>query len=439
VVPFKDDRRSQRLGQGVATALCGAVLWSLYAVSVETPSAVVSNQPPALQIRRPAAAVSAARAVSQPAARKPEPVIRINLTPAPQAQLSVGVRGPYVIRAVGSGDVLQRGEELAEANVKGSSSGITIGKKSFHDSRIEIVPAKSDLVVAERHAYHGSLQIERQKSGKLTAINVVALEQYVSGVIDAEMPAAFPPAAREAQAIVARTYALWQMQHAEPAAHYDVFATVRSQKYLGVDYVNDRGRKLAGESASSRAAAAATRGKVCVSQGKLFCTYYSAVCGGRTNAGREIFDDADAVLRSVPCEWCSESDKYRWNAELSLAEFKTGLKKALGGKAPSDIKTIRQTAGPGAGVIAHFEIGDGKKSTTVNGIALRQSLPNGKLLSPHFAMRLQSGKVHFEGQGFGHGAGLCQWGARGQAQSGKLAVEIVRYYYPGADISDWGY
>ncbi len=437
-MPFKDDRRSQRVGQGLATALCGAVLWALYAVSVETQPAVAPHPPPELQIRRPAAAVSAAR-VPQPAARKPEPTIRVNLTPAPQAQLLIAVRGPYVIRTVGSNDILQQGKELAETSVKGSPAGITIGKKLFKQARIELVPTKSGLVVAERHAYHGSLQIERQNSGKLSAVNVVPLEQYVSGVIDAEMPAAFPPAAREAQAIVARTYALWQMQHAEPAAHYDVFATVRSQKYLGVEYMNDRGRKLAGESASSRAAAAATRGKVCTAQGKLFCTYYSAVCGGRTNVGREIFDDADAALRSVPCEWCRESDKYRWKTELSLAEFQTGLKKALGSKTPTEIKTIRQTAGPGAGIIAQFEISDGKKTAKVNGIALRQSFPNGKLLSPHFAMQLKSGKVQIEGQGFGHGAGLCQWGARGQAQAGKSATEIVRHYYPGAEIGDWGY
>lgn len=436
-MPFKDDRRSQRLAQGLATAVCGAVLFGLYAIGIEPPATV--SRPPQLQIQRNPPIASAVTPAVKAPARKAEPVIRVNLTPSPRNKLLLAVRGPYVIRAVGSERVLQRGDQLAEVSVQGTPNGCALGRQSFSDSRLEIVPTKSGLVVVEGHAYHGTIQLDRQKSGALTAINVVPLEQYVSGVIDAEMPAAFPTAAREAQAIVARTYALWQMQQADPTAKYDVFATVRSQKYLGVDYVDDRGRRLAGESDSSRRAAAATRGKVCTARGTLFCTYYSAVCGGMTNTGREIFDDADAVLRSVPCEWCRDSDKYRWQTELTLAEFQAGLKKAVGSKAPPDVTTIRQTAGPKAGVIAQFEVGNGRKKVSVSGIELRQSLPNGKLLSPHFAMRLTSGRVAITGQGFGHGAGLCQWGARGQAQAGKSPTEIVRHYYPGADITDWGY
>lgn len=429
-MPFKDDRRTPSPGAWIATAICGIVLAALILAGSRQ-----ENRPPSPELkvapRRPR--------VEPPRARKPEPVIRVNLTPSPQAQLRIAVRGPYVVRPVGEKAVLQEGRSLLETSVAADGRGLRLGSKVFQRSAIEIASTGSGLVSVDDHAYHGAVRIYRQTSGKLTAVNVLPLENYVSCVIDAEMPANFPPAAREAQAIVARTYALWQMQQANPAATYDVFATVRSQKYLGVEYVDGKGRRLAGESPGSRQAAAATRGLVCLANGRLFCTYYSAVCGGATTPGRDVFDDADDALRSVPCEWCRDSDKYRWTAKLKPSELLTVLRRQRNGRDLATVKTIRQIRGPQAGLISSWEISDGRRSVAIDGVTLRQNLPSGRLLSPHFSMRLHDGHILAEGQGHGHGAGLCQWGARGQAIAGRSAREIVQYYYPGAAVSEWGY
>src|SRR5258708_36314358 len=117
------------------------------------------------------------------------------------------------------------------------------------------------------------------------------------------MPAAFPEEARKAQAIVARTYALYQKQVADGGSIADLFASTRSQKYLGYQY-REGGKLLAGESESSRRIAAATRGQVCHYQGKIFCTYYCAVCGGSTVRGTEVFSDAAPPLVTVNCDFC---------------------------------------------------------------------------------------------------------------------------------------
>src|SRR4029077_15905930 len=127
--------------------------------------------------------------------------------------------------------------------------------------------------------------------------------EYTASVVDGEMPAAFPDEARKAQAIVARTYALYQKRVAARGSIADLFASTRSQKYLGYQY-REGGKLLAGESESSRKIAAATRGQVCHYHGKIFCTSYCAVCGGNTVRGTEVFSDAGAPLVSVKCDFC---------------------------------------------------------------------------------------------------------------------------------------
>lgn len=429
-MPFKDDRRTPSSAAWIATAVCGGLIGLLIYLGRGVPGPDV---PPLLKIppRRPAAA-------SRPPKRL-HPLIRVNLTAKPATKLIISIGGSYEIHSLETYKSLATGKSLDDTEVRVDERRLIIGRHSLPLQAVEVSVAGNVRIGVDRHQYRGVVRVIPQASGRLIAVNVLPLEDYVACVVDAEMPAKFPTAAREAQAIVARTYALWQMQEADPNASYDVFATVRSQKYLGTEYVDGKGRRLAGESASSRNAAAATRGLVCQSHGKIFCTYYSAVCGGATTPGKAFFSDANAVLKSVPCEWCRNSDKYRWQATLSDEELLTVVKKHAAPRNLTAIRSIRQTAGPHAGVIASFEIGDGRRTATIDGNTLRQQLPVGKLLSPHFAMKLSGSKIEVQGNGFGHGAGFCQWGASGQATAGKSAREIVTYYYPGATVAEHGY
>jgi stage II sporulation protein D len=182
---------------------------------------------------------------------------------------------------------------------------------------------------------------------------------------------------------------------------------------------------------------AATRGTVCQRHQKLFCAYYSAVCGGQTTNGQSVFKDAIDVVRSVPCEWCRDSPHYRWTTALSHDEFHNRAFK--NGNRPSEIRSIRQQDGPGGGLISRFEFDDGQRPVSVTGIELRERLPAGTLSSPHFQIKLEQDRVVFEGRGHGHGVGFCQWGAKGQAEAGRNSLDIVRHYYPGTEIAVLNY
>ena len=359
------------------------------------------------------------------------PLIRVNVTPGGTEALQLEVRGPYAVRQVGASRELGKGTSLVPTKVQATTTGIKIGAATYNTTQLEIIPKQSPGIRVNDHLYRGTMRLFRRKDATVSAVNVLPLEEYLASVVDSEMPAAFPEAARQAQAIVSRTYALYQMKHADPAAVYDLFSSQRSQKYLGVEYTTGDGRRLAGESTASRLSVAETHAVVCAQRGQLFCTYYSAVCGGQTTNGSEIFSDAAPLLKSVPCEWCRDSEYYRWTAPLERREF---LKQAQSLGSLSSVASIRQTSGPGGGSISRFRLSDGKKSVDVTGVELRERFPATILRSPHFTLSLKPNQALAEGRGHGHGVGFCQWGARGQALSGKSAHEIVRHYYPGAQL-----
>ncbi len=370
-------------------------------------------------------------------------LIRVNVTPGGSEFLQLAISGPYSIRSLSSTSgtaakrasnssrELSHGDGLVVTRVEPTQSGLKIGHSTFAVERLEVVPQTQPAIRVNGHLYRGHVRLFKRTDGRVSAVNVLPMEEYLASVVDSEMPASFHDAARRAQAIVARTYARYQQQHADPAAVYDLFNSQRSQKYLGVEYRDSNGRRLAGESVSSRRAVSDTRSMVLQHRGHLFSAYYSAVCGGRTTAGKELFEDAAPVLKSVPCEWCRESNYFRWTAEVSEQDVLHGLRDL---KPLSILASIQQTAGPGDGVISRFQIGDGRKSLDINGVQLRERLPAGTLRSPHFALSLNKHVVKVAGRGHGHGVGLCQWGANGQAQAGKSCFEILRHYYPGATL-----
>ena len=106
------------------------------------------------------------------------------------------------------------------------------------------------------------------------------------------------------------------------------------------------------------------------------------------------------------------------------------------GKSFQQLKTIttleqNQAASRGG---PRFQVGDGNHTYEISGKALRNLFPSGLLPSPYFTARLDDGHLVFDGRGHGHGVGLCQWGARGQALDGRSTPQIIESYYPGVSL-----
>ena len=397
------------------------------------------HQLPTLQLKPPGTTQDVSRSSKLEQDSKPstrEPIIRVNVTPGGVDSFRIEIRGKYQAVSLETGRTIALKLTTGEHQVTGHHAGLQVGDASYSTTQIEISPEQSPAILINGHLYRGKIRLFRRTDGKVSAVNVLPIEEYLASVVDSEMPAKFPEAARRAQAIVARTYALYQIQTAEPKAVFDLLSSQRSQKYLGVEFRDRTGRRIAGESTSSRQNVASTRGIVCRHQGQLFCTYYSAVCGGCTTDGRSLFRDASDVHRSVRCEWCRSSPHFRWKSRLSADLFQTkGLKQSH----PSPVFSVDPIASSVEGDISRFHVQIGNTQLKVNGTELRERLPVGTLASPHFEIQLEDQSVIFEGRGHGHGVGFCQWGAKGMAEADYDCDAILRHYYPGVEIESIRY
>jgi SpoIID/LytB domain protein len=148
-----------------------------------------------------------------------------------------------------------------------------------------------------KHLYRGSMQVDLV-SGKLRAINIVGLEQYLYGVVPSEMPFTWAPEALKAQAVVARSYALATRR----TGAFDLYPDTRSQVYLGVEH----------EKPSTTAAVDATAGQVVLYQGEVAKTYFFSTSGGRTASAEDVWGEAVPYLVSVPDPYDSISPHHTW-------------------------------------------------------------------------------------------------------------------------------
>jgi stage II sporulation protein D len=148
-----------------------------------------------------------------------------------------------------------------------------------------------------RHRYRGSIQID-VTGGKLRAINMVGLEQYLYGVIPSEMPFTWLPEALKAQAVVARSYALATRR----AGAFDLYPDTRSQVYLGIEH----------EKPSTNAAVNATAGQVVLYEGAVAKTYFFSTSGGRTASAEDVWGEPVPYLVSVADPYDSISPHHDW-------------------------------------------------------------------------------------------------------------------------------
>jgi stage II sporulation protein D len=412
-----------------------AALITLGAAALIWNSASQRKPPPELKLRSVPSAAKAGAARPRPPGSAP--TIRVALADQPVREAKLRIDGPFTVRSLDHAQTLLESGALQECRVTLDRGGFRLGGHTIASRRIEIVPGSSPGVWVAGRLYRGRVRLVA--AGDRTTfrcVNVVPLEDYIASVIDSEMPLAFPKEARAAQAIVARTYAVSQKQAAPAAAEFDTFATVRGQKYLGMKYRDGSGRLLAGESESSRRIAAETAGQVCLHRGKIFCTYYSAVCGGRTLRGGTIFSDAAPPLKSVVCSWCRDAERFSWTVAASketlFEEVQAWLKSA--GRSVGSIRDIQPGRQVPAGELPVFVVRGSSGSTELNGHELRGIWSGHGVQSPRFTLAAKGSDLNLRGTGHGHGVGFCQWGARGMAGAGRRREAIVQHYFPETTI-----
>ena len=298
--------------------------------------------------------------------------------------------------------------------------------------------------------YPGAIDIDLTATG-IQAVERVDIETYIAGVVASEMPASFPLEAMKAQAIAARTYALYHLgAHSSEGA--DLCGRVHCQAYAGRPNPNSRAARATAE----------TAGQVLVWNGLLLDAMYSAACGGSTATAWDVRQGKLLpYLREQPdspdgfggAPYCARDHDITWAKRLSLAEadrFVSGnLDAVIGipGLKPGRLESLRLMKDPSSSRAQWLKVYTTNGAYQVRGDAIRWLFGNGRpgpegLRSIAFEMNVEEDSAGrpsafvFSGAGHGHGIGLCQWGARGRALAGQTAPEILAAYYPGAALTD---
>ncbi|MBI4637524.1 MAG: SpoIID/LytB domain-containing protein [Candidatus Rokubacteria bacterium] len=269
--------------------------------------------------------------------------------------------------------------------------------------------------------YPATLELVPNGSG-MAIVNELPLEEYLVGVLRGESSDRWPLEALRAHAIVARTYAAYQ-RTISGAKPYHIVASTAHQQYAG----------RVPASSPLWIAVSETRRQVLRWEGELFPAFYHTESGGYTEDPRTVFAARNMpALKPVRCEFSTGSPHYFWSLDLPLADLAEIMRRHdVGVGSVIAIQVSERTPSLRAAVVTvHGSLG----SVRLLGNDFRRMIGYDTFKSTLVAVSIAGDVARFVGRGYGHGVGMCQWGAKGMAEQGYSAAQILEFYYPGATL-----
>ena len=366
-------------------------------------------------------------------AEESQKYIRVGLVQKFQAQQSIAIHNKEIFVGFvinGERSILANRTSPSGFNVSSLGSNIVIksGEEVLFIFDENINPVIWDInenpvKLSSDRSYRGMIEFN-QENGGITAINIINVEEYLYSVVSSEMPPTWHIEALKAQAVASRSYTHTRIKlDVHSGSMYDICDTTRCQVYNGFE----------SETESSREAVSSTRGLMAYFEGEVINATYFSSSGGRTETSAHVWQEALPYLKSV--DDIFETEGKKWTRTFSLEQIQSTL-----ANRNIDIGTIQS-------------IGINKNSTNrvesliiigTNGNHILQkenirtffaSFSGGLLESRNFTITSQTeNSVTFSGQGFGHGVGMSQFGAKGMAEFGFSYQEILKHYYLGITL-----
>jgi len=326
---------------------------------------------------------------------------------------------------------------------------------SWSDGVLTLRPDREDeFGVFAAQQFRGVIRIVASDTG-MVVVNVLPVEWYLRGVVPLEIGgprAGNEEAAVEAQAIAARSYTVVRLAAIEGGtsrnASYDMLASVADQVYGGAD----------AERPFSNQAVARTIGLVLRYNGRVVSAPYHSTCGGETAEPNEVWRSANEpflqrVSDRIPGTsnrfYCDISPRFSWTRSLTGDELDAAVRAYLasyttvpaGGAGHVRSATVESRTPSGR--VARLIIAAERGNFSLRGNDIRYVLrtPGGEILnSTYFSVQTETrrdgslARLVVKGNGYGHGIGMCQWGAIGRARAGQSARAILATYYPGTSV-----
>lgn len=356
--------------------------------------------------------------------RLPETIIRIGIL---EDINSINISGGGDFEAIDLGTGRQvKLEDSSIYLILPTSKGIKIGNEIFGPSVRLSSFSDGEMLRVNGRRYRDGIKISLNSKRNLNVINELGMEGYLYGVMAREVSPEWSIEALKAQAVVSRTYVMKNLGKHDREG-FDLSATITSQVYGGVEAEDPRTSK----------AVDLTRGEVITYNGELIKSFFHSNCGGHTEDVSNAWEGEQRLpyLKGRVCPFCKDSYQYYWEKTIEKEMVKKKLNE--NGYNIGDIKKIKVLRRSPSGRVTYLRIYHDRGHLDIRASNFRMVMDPNLIRSTLFAMEWMGSRIKFYGRGWGHGVGMCQWGAKGMAERGANYRQILQYYYPETKIEKW--
>jgi stage II sporulation protein D len=375
------------------------------------------------------------------------PMIRVKLVQATDGIL-ISASGSPLVKSTAESTPHRLHFPNSSVLISLAPDGWHIGTLVLPGGELTMQPEQEGGIAIAGKAYRGRYRFipvtpPQESPMRFDVINDVDVDSYLMSVVTGEMPRTFADEAYKAQAIVARTYALYEARTSGVGRSFDVFDDTKSQVYAGLAAETDRSREAVAET-SGIVVAAGPPG-----QERIFKAYFSACCGGIGQSATDAFGDPPSreLTEQKVGSLCNESPRFNWApVELRKDELTRRIR-AWGTRRGHAVKDMAMLAR--LDILQYNQFGRPVQFVLTDARGARYSLTgeetrwacnaeaNGgpTLYSSFFKPINNPDSIRFsDGHGSGHGVGMCQWCAQARAEQGMRHEDIVILSYPGSKL-----
>lgn len=384
--------------------------------------------------------------------------------------VTVSSSGGLTVYDAALGNVLYTAQPAEDVYIQMGSTGFASWNKFDASSvtKISVQPPQGGTIMCDGKEYRGYIYIEKRSNGELLVINYVGTDDYVTSVLGKEMSYTWPKEALKAQSVCARNFVLTR-SGAHKEYGFDVCTTTHCQVYGGVSSEHENTRQAVNE----------TKGILAKYNGELVGLFFFATSGGQTEDVENVWGSQHGYLKSVEdtYENPEKASKYKWSVTLSREEIMDKLKIAGANIGNLTKITVDSLSNSGRVTQMTFHGTEGEycvkreKCRTILGLFSQKFsiLPDTKLSivttsgdaqAPLYAQNSEGisavagysvltaggalGSISIDsyaaesytinGNGYGHGVGMSQWGARGMAENGFTYDQILKHYFTDIEL-----
>jgi stage II sporulation protein D len=302
-----------------------------------------------------------------------------------------------------------------------AKEGFRCGGKLLLTDKLRVT--SKERLFLNNHEYRRELELisrEHKNKPEVLVVHPLPLEEYLVGIVSSEVPSSWPMEALKAQAIAARTFALWK-KYQRIDLPYHMESSVLDQVYSGADHEYD----------TARQAVRKTYGEILTHHHRPIHAYFHSTCGNHTESAQEGWGMQLSYLPGSNCGHCNNSNRHQWAAEFPKSKINQAFKKILG----EPVRHMKIVSRSKTGRMKKVAISGKTKKKVITGVDIRRLLGYSQLKSTLVTeMSKTKSGFAFKGRGSGHGVGMCQWGAKGMADKGHSAEQILVHYYPRTNV-----